>query len=251
MRAWTISREDRMATITLDRPERHNVIELSEIDDLISDLDVLDNDSDLRVIVLTGTGDKSFSSGVNLGEVLDHDWTDNPVERLADRIEALKPVTISALNGNAYGAACDLALACDFRVGVNGMRIVMPPARLGVVFHESGLRRFVSRTGVRTARRLFLLAENIDAAELLETGYLDLLVDRKELSVTVADLAQRLIALSPLSLQTSKKAINGLADGTLDAQWLKRETLRCFKSRDFGEGLTAYRERRKPDFRGL
>ena len=180
-KGWRIAREGRVATVTLDRPEKHNLLKMAEIDGLMGDLDDLDRDEALRVIVLTGSGTRTFSAGVDLGDVLTRDWTDNPVERLADRIEALRPVTVSALNGSVYGAAADLALACDFRIGVAGMRLVMPPARFGLVFHETGLRRFIEKLGPQVARRLFLAAQDMTDRTLFEIGYLDRLCARDDL----------------------------------------------------------------------
>jgi len=245
-----LRREGPVATLRLNRPDKHNILAMVEVPAFLDLLETLDADEALRVIVLTGTGEKSFSAGVDLGDVLTRDWNDNPLERLADRIEALKVVTVCALNGSVYGGATDLALACDFRVGVEGMRLVMPPAKLGLVFHESGLRRYVERLGPQVARRLFLAAEQMDAEALLQVGYLDQLVPREALDETVTAFAIHLAGLSPLSLQISKKALNGICRGDLDSAWLKRETVACFATQDAAEGLAAAREKRPPLFKG-
>ncbi len=248
--AYRIGREGAIVTLRLDRPEKHNLLRMAEVDDLIADLDTLDGDRTVRVMVLTGSGTKSFSAGVDLGDVLTRDWNDNPLERLADRIEALNAVTVCALNGSVYGGATDLALACDFRIGIEGIRLVMPPARLGLVFHESGLRRYVERLGPQVARRLFLAAEPMDDAMLREIGYLDRLVSRNAFDKTVREFAKHLTSLSPLSLGITKKAINGIARSDLDSVWLKRETIACFATEDAAEGLAAAREKRPPVFKG-
>lgn len=247
---WRITREDAVATLRLDRPDKHNLLRMEEVDALIADLGGLDGDESLRVLVLTGSGGKSFSAGVDLGDVLTRDWTDNPLERLADRIEALAPVTVCALNGSVYGGATDLALACDFRIGVTGMRLVMPPAKLGLVFHESGLRRYVERLGPQVARRLFLAAEQMDDATLLDVGYLDRLVAPEALAAETDAFVGHLAGLSPLSLRITKKALNGISRGDLDSAWLKRETVACFATEDAAEGLAAARAKRAPLFRG-
>jgi len=245
-----LQREGPVATLRLNRPDKHNILAMAEVPKFLDLLDSLDADETLRVVVLTGTGGKSFSAGVDLGDVLTRDWNDNPLERLADRIEALRPATVCALNGSVYGGATDLALACDFRIGVEGMRLVMPPARLGLVFHESGLRRYVERLGPQLARRLFLAAEKLDSAALLETGYLDRLVARDDFAAAVDAFTAQLAALSPLSLQITKKALNGISRGDLDSNWLKRETVACFATDDAIEGLAAAREKRDPVFKG-
>jgi enoyl-CoA hydratase len=248
--AWTLERGQASATVRLDRPAKHNILAMDEVPELIALLDALDAEKDLRVIVLTGTGEKSFSAGVDLGDVLTRDWTINPLEQLADRIERLRVPTVCALNGNVYGGATDLALACDFRIGVAGMKLVMPPAKLGVVFHESGLRRYIERLGPQVARRLFLLGEQLSDTTLLEVGYLDRLAPREDFAAETAALVAALAANSPLALASMKRAIVGISRGNLDSARLKAETLACFRTEDAAEGLAASKERRAPVFKG-
>jgi len=245
-----LTRDGAVATLTLDRPDKHNILAMDEVAGFLDLLEELDADPGLRVLVLTGTGERSFSAGVDLGDVLTRDWTDNPLERLADRLERMRPPTVCALNGNVFGGASDLALACDFRIGVAGMKLVMPPARLGVVFHESGLRRYVERLGPQVARRLFLAAEEMDGATLLQVGWLDRLVPREAFVAEVEGLVATLAGHAPLAVAAMKRAIVGISRGDLDGARLKAETLACFRTEDAAEGLAASRARRKPQFRG-
>src|SRR5205085_5774319 len=129
--------------------------------------------------ILTGTG-KSFSSGFHIGALADRlagkgraEEDRDGFERMVDRLEALRVPTIAALNGSVYGGATDLALACDFRIGVEGMRLAMPAARLGIVYYASGIERYVSRLGIAAAKKMFMTAQPIETAELLRIGYLD------------------------------------------------------------------------------
>ncbi|MDA0218213.1 MAG: enoyl-CoA hydratase-related protein [Proteobacteria bacterium] len=248
--AWTLERGEAVATIRLDRPDKHNILAMDEVPAFIALLDALEDDENLRVLVITGTGDKSFSAGVDLSDVLTRDWTVNPLEQLADRVEALRMPTVCALNGNVFGGATDLALACDFRIGVAGMKLVMPPAKLGVVFHESGLRRYVERLGPQVARRLFLLGEQMSDETLLQVGYLDRVVGRPGFQEEVAAFVATLAANSPLALAAMKQAIVGISRGNLDSARLKAQTLACFRTQDAAEGLAASRERRAPVFKG-
>ena len=248
--AWTLERGEAVATIRLDRPVKHNILAMDEVPAFIALLDALDDDENLRVLVITGTGEKSFSAGVDLADVLTRDWTVNPLEQLADRVEALRMPTVCALNGNVFGGATDLALACDFRIGVAGMKLVMPPAKLGVVFHESGLRRYVERLGPQVARRLFLLGEQMSDETLLQVGYLDRVVGRPGFQEEVAAFVATLAANSPLALAAMKRAIVGISRGNLDSARLKAQTLACFRTQDAAEGLAASRERRAPVFKG-
>lgn len=242
--------EGPVATITLDRVELHNVITAADLPRLNDCLGRVEDDDALRVLVLTGAGEKTFCSGFDIGAIGDTDWSENPLDRVFDRLENLPLTTICALNGSVYGGGADLALACDFRIGVLGMRMFVPPARLGVHYHVGGLRRFVERLGLGPAKRLLLAAETFADAELLAIGYLDHLVAREELAPRVAALADEIAGLAPLALRGMKRSLNGIARGTLDTQAAQATMLACLGSRDFAEGAAAYAENRAPCFTG-
>src|SRR6202023_575197 len=161
---------------------------------------------------------KSFSSGFHIGALADRlagkggaDEDRDGFERMVDRLEALRVPTIAVLNGGVYGGATDLALACDFRIGVEDMRLVMPAARLGIVYYESGIRRYVTRLGVAAAKRLFLTAQFIDATRPLGIGYLDEIVPAEELMARAEALAATLAANAPLAVAGLKRAIKETA----------------------------------------
>src|SRR4051812_12357022 len=162
------------ATIRLNRPRQHNRIEPDDLTVLRETFVRIDGDPSIRVLVLTGSGAKSFSSGYHIGALIDrsagHPHGEEPgsnaFERTVDALEGLRVPTIAALNGSVYGGATDLALACDFRIGVEGMRLVMPAARLGIVYYASGIERYVSRLGIAAAKKMFMTAQPIETAEL-------------------------------------------------------------------------------------
>ena len=167
------------AVVRLNRPRQHNRLEPVDLAVLEEVFVRIDGDLSIRVLILTGTG-KSFSSGFHIGALADRLAGNDPTaedrdafERTVDRLERLRVPTIAALNGSVYGGATDLALACDFRIGVEGMQLLMPAARLGIVYYESGIRRYVTRLGVAAAKKLFLTAQPIDTREMLDIGYLD------------------------------------------------------------------------------
>jgi enoyl-CoA hydratase/carnithine racemase len=162
----------------------------------------------------------------------------------------LRVPTIAALNGSVYGGATDLALACDFRIGVEGMRLVMPAARLGIVYYESGIRRYVTRLGVGAAKKLFLTAQPIDAAELLRIGYLDEIVPAGDLMARAEAIAATLAANAPLAVAGLKRAINETAAGGLDREALGAVRTQCAASADHAEGVRAWTEKRTPVFSG-
>jgi len=247
---------DSRAVVRLNRPCEHNRLEPAGLAVLRETFDRFDADPSIRVLVLTGTG-KSFSSGFHIGALADRlagkdvaDEDRNAFEHMVDRLEALRVPTIAALNGSVYGGATDLALACDFRIGVEGMRLLMPASRLGIVYYASGIRRYVTRLGVAAAKKLFLTAQPIDAAEMLRIGYLDEIVSAADLMNRAEALAATLAANAPLAVVGLKRAINEAAVGTLDRDALGTVRALCAASADHAEGVRAWTEKRAPVFAG-
>jgi enoyl-CoA hydratase/carnithine racemase len=250
------------ATIRLNRPRQHNRIEPDDLAVLRETFARIDDDPRVRVLVLTGTG-KSFSSGYHIGALVERHAAkpDNApgneaepggdsFERTVDRLEALRVPTIAALNGSVYGGSTDLALACDFRIGVEGMQLLMPAARLGIVYYPSGIERYVARLGIGAAKKLFLTAQPIDTQEMLRIGYLDECVPAPGLAAQVDALAATLAGNAPLALAGLKRAINEIAGGRLDRTELADARARCAASEDHAEALHAWGEKRAPVFRG-
>jgi len=247
---------DGRATVRLNRPREHNRLEPGDLAMLRETFTRIDHDPDVRVLVLTGTG-KSFSSGYHIGALIDRQAgnpepgeADHSFETVVNRLAALRVPTIAALQGSVYGGATDLALACDFRIGVEGMRMLMPAARLGIIYYPSGIERYVSRLGIAAAKKLFMTAEPIDGEEMRRIGYLDAIVPAEELAARVDALAATLAANAPLALAGLKRAINETASGRLDHEALGAARAGCSASEDHAEALKAWSEKRKPVFRG-
>ena len=241
--------EGAVARVTLDRPEAHNALDQAAMRRLSATLGEWAERSDVRALVLTGRG-RSFCSGAALGDVAGADWTDNPLTALCDAMEAFPAPTIAALNGGVYGGGVELALACDFRVGVEGMRAFVPPARLGIHYAPAGIARAIDRLGSQTARRMFLLAETFEADALLRAGFLDFLTPADELDAKVRELTETLTGLAPLAVRGMKRTILELSRGSLDVAAARARVAACFASADHAEGLAAHRERRAPRFTG-
>jgi enoyl-CoA hydratase len=244
------------AVVRLNRPREHNRLEPADLAVLRETFDRVDADPSVRVVVVTGTG-KSFSSGFHIGALADRlagkgaaEENRDAFERMVDRLEALRAPTIAVLNGSVYGGATDLALACDFRLGVEGMRLLMPAARLGIVYYASGIRRYVNRLGVAAAKKLFLTAQPIDAVEMLRIGYLDEVVPADDLMSRAEALAATLAANAPLAVAGLKRAINEAAAGALDLDALGTVRAHCAASADHAEAVRAWTEKRAPVFAG-
>ena len=167
------------ATIRLNRPKHLNRLQPDDLDALLKLFDRIEADPAIRVLVLTGTG-RAFSAGYDLNSVAERATSadeqqsaGSAFEVVVNRLEDLGVPTICRLNGGVYGGSTDLALACDFRIGVDTCEMFMPAARLGLHYYTSGIARYVSRLGVDNAKKLFLTAaEDRRAPEMLRIGYL-------------------------------------------------------------------------------
>ena len=199
------------ATITFCRPRQHNRIDPDDLGALRAHLERIAGDTDLRAVVFTGTGATTFSSGYTIQAIVDR--LDRRFEDTLDAIENFPLPTICALNGSLYGGATDLALCCDFRVGVHGTKMFMPAARFGLHYHPGGLRRFVTQLGPAETKRLFLTAQSIDAETMLRIGFLTDLVARDLLDARVGEYLGALARCEPGVVRSMKAQINGIAGG--------------------------------------
>lgn len=232
------------ATIRLNRPAQHNRLDPADLERLMALLEDLAGRPELRVLVLTGTG-PSFCSGFDL-KALAAGTRSVSFGEVVDRLEHFPRPTVAALQGSVYGGATDLALACDFRIGVTGMKLVMPAGRLGIQYYPSGLERAVTRLGLGAAKRLFLLAEPIEAADLLAMGYLNYLIEPDRFAGKVDDIAGILAANAPDAVRGMKQSLNAIARGTLDHAAAEAAYRASTRSEELAEGLRAFAEKRKP-----
>jgi enoyl-CoA hydratase len=241
------------ATITLARPAQLNRLHREDLLALQAHCAQLAATPGLRVVVLQAEG-RLFCAGFNLAELGSGGTAaaDDPAlfERTVDALEALPVPTIARLHGGVYGGATDLALACDFRLGEAGLQLRMPAARIGLHYYPGGLHRYVSRLGLAAAKRLFLLAETVDAAYLREIGYLDALVPPDALDAELAHWVAALLDGAPLALAGMKRSLDEIAAGTADATVLAARVQRCATSADLREGLAALAAKRPPRFEG-
>ena len=241
--------DDTHARITLRRPRLANRLEVADLQTLREQLDEVNRNTAVRVLVLVAEG-KHFCSGFNITAVPGVD-AGALFEQLADDWEAARPVTIAAIHGGVYGGATDLALACDFRLGVPGCEMFVPAARLGLHFYGGGLERYVTRLGLAWAKRVLLAGETLDAQAMLQSGFLDrLLPDGAALDAAVGELRDQLLAMAPLALLGMKKHLNAIARGKLDAAALKADLEISKASHDLAEGVAAWSAKRAPRFTG-
>jgi enoyl-CoA hydratase/carnithine racemase len=244
------------ATIRLNRPKHHNRLEPEDLTALMALFDQVETDPAIRVMVLTGTG-RSFSSGYDLGSIArrqasgQEQVAGTSFEVVTNRLEDLAVPTICRLNGGVYGGATDLALACDFRIGIEGMQMFMPAARLGLHYYRSGIKRYVSRLGADNAKMLFLTARRIDATEMLRIGYLTAIAPADRLDAEVDGLADTIAANAPNAMAGMKRTINEFARGALDEAAADARHRASMHSDEVKEGVAAFAEKRAPKFTKL
>lgn len=241
------------ATIRLNRPKHLNRLQPDDLDVLMKLFDRIEADPAIRVLVLTGTG-RAFSAGYDLGSIAERAATaqeqiaGSAFEVMVNRLEDLAVPTICRLNGGVYGGSTDLALACDFRIGVDNCDMFMPAARLGLHYYKSGIQRYVSRLGLDNAKRLFLTAQRIGAAEMLRIGYLTAMVPAEALDEEVDRLVAILAANAPIAMRGMKRTINEIARGRLDEEAADRRHRDSMRSAEIKEGIKAFAEKRSPRF---
>jgi enoyl-CoA hydratase len=242
------------ATIRLNRPKHLNRLQPDDLDALIDLFNRIEADPAIRVLVLTGTG-RAFSAGYDLNSVaerassaVEQQSAGSAFEVVVNRLEDLGVPTICRLNGGVYGGSTDLALACDFRIGIDGCEMFMPAARLGLHYYKSGIRRYVSRLGVDNAKKLFLTAQKIDAKEMLRIGYLTTLVSAEAFDAEVDKLATVLAGNAPVAMAGMKRAINEFARGELDQAAADRRHRDSMRGAEIKEGIRAFAEKRPPKF---
>ena len=242
------------ANIRLNRPKHLNRLQPDDLEVLLKLFDRIEADAAIRVMVLTGTG-RAFSAGYDLNSVaerassaVEEKSAGSAFETVVNRLEDIGVPTICRLNGGVYGGSTDLALACDFRIGVDTSEMFMPAARLGLHYYKSGIERYVSRLGVDNAKKLFLTAQKITAPEMLRIGYLTAMVPLEMLDEEVDRLAGILAGNAPLAMRGMKRAINEFARGKLDEEAADLRHRESMRSDEIKEGIKAFAEKRPPKF---
>ncbi len=242
------------ATIRLNRPAEHNRLDPGDLNTLRAQLRHVDDDAGIRVVVLTGTGAKTFCSGYTISALQDMKTRPSPddatLEQVIDAVENLRVPVICSLNGSVYGGGIDLALACDLRIGVTGTRMLMPAAAIGLHYYAGGLRRYVERLGLAASKKLFLIGEPMECDEMLRVGFLDELVEPAALQGRTDALARIVEGNAPAALAGMKRHLNLISQGKYDPAAITADHQRSLRSADLAEGLAALKAKRPPKFQG-
>jgi enoyl-CoA hydratase/carnithine racemase len=248
---------EHVARLTIDNPAKRNALDHEILDAFAATL----GEIDARCLLVTAAG-PVFSAGYDIGNLPREEFADraealvaHPFHEAIEALDAYPFPSVAALNGHAIGGGLELALTCDLRVASEEARVGMPPARLGLVYSHTGLRRFVDAIGAPRTRELFFTARNIPARTALQWGLVNEVVPPGELAREAVAYAARIASHAPLSLRGNKRALRELlaAEGKLDPD-VERELVElreaCFRSEDFLEGVRAFAEKRAPRWRG-
>jgi len=253
-----IDREENVAVLTINRPDKYNALNDEVVAEISSAMDELAADDEVRVVVITGAGEKAFVSGADVSMLQDLKTSRDAFansqrgQAMTLKVENLPKPVIAAINGYALGGGLELAMACDIRLASDTARMGQPEAGLGISPGYGGTQRLPRLVGKGMAKLLILTGDMIDAQEALRIGLVEKVVPQGELLSEAKALAAKLAAKPPLTLAACKEAIDlGLEVDVV--RGLSIESLEfgvLCTTEDYQEGTTAFLEKRKPVFRG-
>ena len=250
-----LTRESHIATVTINQPERLNALDSGQLRMLIGVLAEIRDDDDIRCVILTGGGDRAFVAGANIAEMARFDRTRAlAFARLGHKataaIEYLPQPVIAAMHGYALGGGCEIALACDIRVGSTTLRIGQPEVGLGVPPGWGGTQRLPRLVGPGLAAELILTGRQIGAEEALRMGLVNAIHEPERLMPAARELAERIGANSPLANRTAKRAMSLAFGGDIGSGFATEVEVFAgsFGTADQREGMNAFLEKRRPTF---
>ena len=244
-----------VARLTISNPERRGALDHELLDALAERARTLD----ARCVVIRGSG-RVFSAGYDIGDLEDGAFEEaaerlvaHPFHRAMEALAGYRYPVVAQINGYAIGGGLELALTCDIRIAARGVQMGMPPAKLGLIYSHTGLRKFIEACGPAATAELFFVGRNVDADRAEQMGLVNEVVEGDELDDRVVELAAEIAGNAPLSLAGNKRMLRALREHALPAE-VERELVAlresCFRSEDFREGVRAFAEKRRPVWRG-
>ncbi len=249
-----------VARLTISNPDKRNALDHDILDAIAEAMPSLDRGIETRCVIVTGTG-SVFSAGYDIGDIPDEVFAEeaerlvaHPFHRAIEAVEEFPFPTLAALNGHALGGGLELAVTCDLRIAANEAKLGMPPAKLGLVYSHTGLQKFIETVGVARTRELFFVGRNLEADRAEQIGLVNEVVTPDRLQSAAVELASEIASNAPLSLRGNKEIIRRLISFPRLSEQQEREVIdlrmSSFSTDDFREGVRAFGEKRKPNWKG-
>ena len=246
-----------ITTITINRPNKLNALNRETINELHDAFEIAEADSNIKVIIVTGSGEKAFVAGADISEFADFNVKEGKElaakgqEVLFDFIENLSTPVIAAVNGFALGGGLELAMACHFRVASNNAKMGLPEVSLGVIPGYGGTQRLPNLVGKGRAMEMIMTAGMIDANQALSYGLVNHVTSLEELMPLCQNIASKISRNSPVAIAAAIRAINANFNKGLNGFQVEIDEFgKCFGTDDFAEGTTAFLQKRKANFFG-
>jgi enoyl-CoA hydratase len=251
-----LSLKDRIATVTINRPDKLNALNAqckSELKELFNSLKV---NPDVDVVILTGSGEKAFVAGTDIGELIALNQQTGKEfaaggQAVFDLIQHLGKPVIAAVNGYALGGGCELALACHIRIASENAKFGQPEVNLGIIPGYGGTQRLARLVGAGRAMEMILTGNQVDAQEALRIGLVNKVVPQAELLTTAEAIAKTILSKGQLAIRMAIKAVNATLEVPLSEGLTMEAAIfgECCSTEDFKEGTKAFLEKRKPTFK--
>lgn len=250
-------KKENIGVLTINRPQRMNAISNELTSELKKFLDEIENDDELRVLVITGAGDKAFVAGADINELVDRDAligrrVSRQRQDIFSRIENLHVPAIAAINGYALGGGLELALACSIRVCSDKAQFGAPEVKLGIIPGDGGTQRLPRLVGLGRAMEMILTGDFIDAEEAYRIGLVNKIVPHEELMEKAMELAKKIASRPPLAVRYAKETVNRSLEGSTVSGFALESFLHALSctTEDKKEGVSAFLEKRKGKFKG-
>jgi enoyl-CoA hydratase/carnithine racemase len=249
-----------VARITIRNPSKRNALDHEILDGIATLMEELDEGIATRCVIVQGS-ERMFSAGYDIGDIPDEVFAEeaerlvaHPFSRAIEAVERFPFPTLAVLNGHALGGGLELALACDLRIAARGVKLGMPPAKLGLIYSHTGLQKFLDAVGPARTRELFFTGRNVDADRGEQIGLVHEVVDPEALEEAAVEMAAEIAGNAPVSLRGNKEIIGRLIGfprlSEKEEQDVIELRLSSFRTHDFREGVRAFGEKRKPNWEG-
>jgi enoyl-CoA hydratase/carnithine racemase len=249
-----------VARITIRNPSKRNALDHEILDGIATLMEELDEGIATRCVIVQGS-ERMFSAGYDIGDRPDEVFAEeaerlvaHPFSRAIEAVEGFPFPTLAVLNGHALGGGLELALACDLRIAARGVKLGMPPAKLGLIYSHTGLQKFLDAVGPARTRELFFTGRNVDADRGEQIGLVHQVEDPDALEEAAVEMAAEIAGNAPVSLRGNKEIIGRLIGfprlSEKEEQDVIELRLSSFRTHDFREGVRAFGEKRKPNWEG-